>query len=275
MSIRCSFMDNTVYGADDINFALSRLTTQGISLFGYSDEDNPLLSLNNAVASLTESGVELYNTSACKVSYDSANNTFSILPGTAFMFDGSFISIDSEPYDITQSITEIRKSSENVITVYLYRNTPSNTIEIKLTDDSTQIDSEKSVILAEISNNNKILDKRTFAKSKIAPASSNIISTFQFSGCNPLAIHTGKQRLRATYTQIFEGAKYCFFAGEILEIQRIQTEDGTGLEFKQCVKAADDNRCYVAFNLINGSLYLWIYTPAANIHVYSSDIYVF
>lgn len=275
MSIRCSFMDNAVYGADDINFALSRLTTQGISLFKYSDGDNPLLSLNNAMAELADAGVELYNTEACKVSYDKENKTFSILPGTAFMFDGSFISIEGESYDITQQITEIRKTSENVITVYFYRNVPSNTIEIMLTEDSAQIDTNKSIILADISKDNKILDKRTFAKSKIAPASSNIVSKFHSPGFNMLAIHTGNRRLRETYTQVFEGARYCYYGGEIIKIQRVQTEDGSELTYTRCTSAASDTRCYIAFNLINGTLYLWGYTTFQNIDAHASDIYVF
>ena len=61
MSLKKSFMDNEIYGADDINFALSRLTTQGVSLFKYNDGDNPLVSLNNALAEMASPGVDLYN----------------------------------------------------------------------------------------------------------------------------------------------------------------------------------------------------------------------
>ena len=57
MSIKCSFMDNQIYGAEDINLIFSKLTMQGISLFAYDDGDNPLLSLNQAVASFVNPGV--------------------------------------------------------------------------------------------------------------------------------------------------------------------------------------------------------------------------
>ena len=40
MSVIYSFMDDSVYGADDINKTFSKLTTQGVSLFKYNNGDN-------------------------------------------------------------------------------------------------------------------------------------------------------------------------------------------------------------------------------------------
>ena len=124
MSIIYGFMDNCLYGADDINQTFSKLTTQGVSLFNYTDGDNPLVSLNNAVSAHTMPGVEMYNTNACKVIYDTENEKFFISPGNAFMIDGSTITVDSEEYDITERVLEQRKSGIGDIWVCFNRNFP-------------------------------------------------------------------------------------------------------------------------------------------------------
>ena len=160
MSIKCSFVDDVSYGADDINYALSRLTTQGVSLFKYTDGDNPLLSIENAIASYTNPGVDSYNGNSCKVVLNSAATRFLISPGTTFMPDGSFISIDAQ-YDITDIVTKARAGSTNSVTVYFYRNVSGNTIDIRASQNAADADAKKSVVLAEISGSNVITDKRS------------------------------------------------------------------------------------------------------------------
>lgn len=270
MSIRYSFMDNTAYGASDINYALSRLTTQGVSLFKYSDGDNPLLALNNATAAIADVGVDLYNVDACKVTY--TNSCFSILPGTAFMADGAFITILDEAYDITSMVTEHMKNAQNKLTVCFYRSVANNDIEIKLITDDEEIDGD-AVILAEIFLDNSILDKRTFAKSKIAPASGNIVQKFHCDAYSIMYIDDDYRNMKASYSGVFEGASYCFYGGKVFEIQRQANKED--LKLTRCETAGDDSRCYVAFNLLNGTLQLWVHSGANYISVKESDIYVF
>jgi|GEM_PF-3755803 len=273
MSIRYSFMDNTAYGAEDINYALSRLTTQGVSLFNYSDGDNPLIALNDAVAAIAEPGVEYFNTNACLVTYDSENSQFLIQPGTAFMADGSFITIEDNPYDITDTVNELRKSEEGTLTVYFLRNVSKNCIEIRVTASAPE--EENTVSLAQILSDGSVLDLRSFARSKIAPASGNIVTKLSQKAFSVKNSQKGASGLRAEFPGIFEGASYCFYGGIVTKIQRVATTDGSELELTRALYASEDSRIYIAFNMINGKLQLWVYTEAVGTTVYSSNIYVF
>ena len=275
MSVRYSFMDNASYGAEDINYALSRLTTQGVSLFQYSDGDNPLIALNDAVAAMASPGVEYYNTDACLLTYDSANSLFKILPGTAFMADGSFITIEDDAYNITDAVTNLRKTEDGKLYVYFYRNVPMNCIEIRV--EATEIPTDENALpIGEILPNNKVFDLRKIARAKIAPAGGNIVTKFTYPSYEVRYTDTGSYRLRAEQANIFEGASYCYYANQVFKLQRVSTTDGTGLEFNQAEYAAsNDPRVYVAFNLVNGKLQLWAYTTHTYIPVNPSTVYVF
>ena len=267
-------MDNQTYGADDLNFMLSRLTTQGVSLFRYSDGDNPLLSLNDAVSSFTEPGVDFFNIDACKVVHDNTLDSFKISNGTAFMYDGSFISFEDNGYDLTPQVLALRKESDDTIWVYLYRDIPQNNINVILTTDDAQIDEEKSVILASINKNNEVFDLRTFSKTKIAPSSSNIVKIDETPQFIAFSSHTGATRLRATFKQVFDGAKYCYCYNQIFEIQKIATETGDELDYVHAPLASGEG-LYVAFNLYNGELQLWATGALRGTNTLSSPLYIF
>lgn len=277
MSLKKSFMDNEVYGADDINFAFSRLTTQGVSLFKYTSEtDNPLVSLNNAVAEFASPGVEMYNTGSCMVVYDGDTGKFSVAAGTAFMQDGSFISIEDNAEDITSLIAEARENISGSLNVFFYRDTQNNTIEIKVQSKETALDEEKSVLLAEISADNAIMDMRTFSQAKIAPAGSNIVQTIDIPSYRINAEDSGTMRMRGEFNNIFHGASYCFYNGTIVPIQKIETSDGSELSYVHCIRADNnDHRCYVAFNLKGTTLQIWMYTTATYINAQACTVYVF
>lgn len=277
MSLKKSFMDNEVYGADDINFAFSRLTTQGVSLFNYTGEnDNPLVSLNDAVAAMASPGVEMYNTDSCKVTYDSSTEKFSVAAGTAFMPDGSLITVEDNAEDITDIITEARESTTGTLNVFFYRNTPNNTIEIKAQDKGTALDNEKSVLLAEVSADNKVMDMRTFSQAKIAPASGNIIQTIEVPACKLRASDTNEMHMRKEFENVFHGASYCLYNGTLVPVQKIDTADGAELTYEHCTQAnPDDHRCYAAFNMKGTTLQLWMYTTATYIDTQACNAYVF
>lgn len=275
MSIKCSFVDDVSYGADDINYALSRLTTQGVSLFKYTDGDNPLLSIENAIASYTNPGVDSYNGNSCKVVLNSAATRFLISPGTAFMPDGSFISIDAQ-YDITDIVTKASAGSTNSVTVYFYRNVSGNTIDIRASQNAADADAKKSVVLAEISGSNVITDKRSYAKSKLCITTPNIVQSFSCPAISSISpYHEGRTRLRSTHTGIFEGARYVIDAGTVFNIQSVTTTTGDELTYKQSPMAANDNRIYAAYNLIDGVLERWVYLTGPSTGLYASTLYVF
>ena len=264
MGISYKFMDDCSYGADDINSVFSKLTTQGVSLFNYSDNDNPLIELNTAVSNFTNPGIEYYNINACMLSYtepdsDNTFGTFEILPGNAFMYDGSIITIDDNRYDFTDQIRSLRLLSDDDIYVYFYRNVPYNTIDIMVTCDTSQLENEETVLLGIINSENKITDKRSFATSKIAPCFGNIvIFGHTDTGVNVRPVETGASRLRFTFKNIFPGAKYFSIWNKCLTIQQIETVTGDELSYDEY--PTEFATVYVAVNRVGPDLQLWMYT---------------
>ena len=170
MAVERLFLDNVVYGAEDVNKAFSRLTTQGVSLF--QNTGAPLTDLNTAVSNLVESGVALYNIDACKVV--KTDGEYQILPGTAWMADGSCITIADDPYHL-----DITSGAEQY--VYFRGNAPMNTIDIAVSGSGFPQD---AVPLALVAANGTVSDRRIYAKTKVAPATGNIViekQTGQFS----------------------------------------------------------------------------------------------
>ncbi|MDY3928592.1 MAG: hypothetical protein SOZ34_04420 [Clostridia bacterium] len=279
MGVSYKFMDNCSYGADDINSVFSKLTTQGVSLFNYSDNDNPLLTLNEAVSSFTTSGVEYYNTKACMLSYtepDSNNlfGTFEILPGNAFMYDGAIITIDENKYNFTDTVRSLRQISDDDIYVYFYRDIAYNTIDIKVTYDTSQLEDQNTVLLGIINSENKITDKRTFATSKIAPCSSNIVLQNKIeSGADLRQVDTGAERLRYTITNVFPGAKYILGNNHLYTIQQIDTETGDELSYDSV--ATQLNTLYVAANRVGTDLQIWMYVSKGSVDIVFFNYIIF
>lgn len=256
MSVIYSFMDNSLYGADEINQTFSKLTTEGVSLFNYTDGDNPLVSLNDAVAGFIQPGIELYNVDACKVKYDKENDKFTIGTGNAFMIDGSSITIDSQDYDITQRVYELRKLNEGDIWVSFYRNIPENCIDIIVDTDDTYFNSEYSVPLAKISADNSVFDKRIYAKTKLAPCSANVINTVTVSCGQLISTDTGDMLKRAVIKEVFPGATKVYVAFNLHDIQRV--ESGEELVYKRAWPDRYGETHYVAFNMTDEGLEIWM-----------------
>lgn len=162
MGYVCKFLDNESYSAQDVNDAFARLTTEGVSLF--TDSGNTLEDLNTAISELTDAGVDSFNADACRVTR--AEGTYKLMPGTAFMPDGSMIIIDGDGEEL-----EIPGSKMSYIC--FYRNSAKNTIEISVSSDDVLYSRANSVPLAVIGANGEITDTRIFAKSKLAPCSGN------------------------------------------------------------------------------------------------------
>ena len=269
MGISYKFMDDCSYGADDINSVFSKLTTQGVSLFNYSDNDNPLIDLNTAVSNFTTSGIEYYNTDSCKLSFISPDDenpfgTFEILPGNAFMYDGSIITIDDNKYDITEQVHSLRLLTNDNIYVYFYRNVPYNSIDILVTNDTSQLELQETVLLGIIDSENKITDKRSFATSKIAPCSGNIVLFGKYDGeFRVIPANTGADRLRFTIKDVFPGAKYVFIRDLCLTIQDVNTATGDELTYTDYPTQLAT--VHMAANRIGNDVQIWMYTINASV----------
>lgn len=259
MSVIYSFMDNCSYGADEVNQTFSKLTTEGVSLFNYTNSDNPLVALNNATEGFVTPGVESYNINACKVMYDAENDKFMIGVGTAFMVDGSTITIDSEYYDITETVKELQKGSSDDIWVCFYRNIPQNSIDISVDVNDYYFNSQYSVPLAKISSDNLVADKRKVACSKIAPCSANVIQYEDFSCGSINYKQTGSLRRKQVYPNVFPGATKVFLNGVLRDIQRVDTQTGDELVFERAWYKGVQNDVVIAFNMTGEGLEVWAY----------------
>ncbi len=261
MGYTCQLMSNKTYSAQDINKIFSMLTTQGVSLFNYTQGDNPLIDINTAVANFTTPGVEFYNSDACKVTYNDTDDSFMILKGNAFMIDGSSISIDEEGYDITEEIKTIRKNSTNLIYVYFYRDVASNVVDICVTDDSSELESTAVVKLAEINSDGNIFDLRTFAKTKLAPCTSNIFETVNLGTFRISSKITTPGCLYATATCGIVFPTYVYAWNKLFDVQSINTTDGTELNYLHIDRPIGS--FYAAFNYVNDELQLWAYSKSS------------
>ncbi len=261
MSVIYSFMDNCSYGADEINQTFSKLTTQGVSLFNYTNGDNPLIALNDALKGFTTPGIEMYNADACKVIYDEESDTFTIAPGNAFMSDGSTITIDSEAYDITEKVLEMRKLTNGDVWVCFYRNIPKNCIDISVESDDTVFNSEYSVPLAKISQKNSVVDMREFAKTKLAPCSANVMHEVTINLGTLIYHDTGYKLRRTIIKNVFPGATKVFLNGVVRNIQRVDIEAGESLTYERAWYPTVSSSVKIAFNMTGEGLEVWASQP--------------
>ncbi len=154
MGYKYSFVDNEIYGTDDINAVISRLTTKGVAVCpeGRSVVD----AMNQVVSELAEPGVE-FDTGSLKVSADGDN--IKIARGTAFFDDGVCFMVDDEGITLP-----MQKGTY----VYLYRDGNRNSCYPCQEEELPQ---SGYVLLAQISGDGVVSDKREFAVSKLAPNS--------------------------------------------------------------------------------------------------------
>lgn len=158
-----SFMDNAVYGADDINAAFARLTTKGVSL--YKDNSGSVTvaqELNHAFANYASRGVEIYNPTACMV-IKKSDGSFAVKPGTAIMGNGSMVTVTEE------EVLSVSASGTHYI--YFDVNTAFNRIDLVCSEKPPS--GSDFVMLASVESG-KVVDRREFAKTKLAPSLANL-----------------------------------------------------------------------------------------------------
>lgn len=163
MGYKCSFMDNQIYSAQDINERFSMMFTSGVSL---GESGNVLADLNGITEEIVTSGVL---PDACRI--EKTDSGYKISAGTAIMEDGSAISFDAEGY-------EFSAESGVYSYVYLVRNEPQNTIDIVV---SQVLPEGEYVPLGEITQDGNVLDRRKYANLKINSYQSDTLRNFEKS----------------------------------------------------------------------------------------------
>lgn len=157
MPYESTFHDNATYGASDVNAALAQLVTSGIADPFTDGVPYNASKLNGIIYAVSAAGVVPETDTACKCILNADAHTVRISAGTAFFADGSRITFDMEGE--TLPYTPGRKQY-----VYLLAAPEENRCYPVC---SAAEPSGDYVMLAEISADGTLTDRRTYAKGKL------------------------------------------------------------------------------------------------------------
>lgn len=186
MAINYSFVDSALYGTDDINSIAQKLTGAGIMPFLTKDSYN-VSDLNAVTSALVETGVQL-NGCVCSVENPgTAEMIVRIEKGIVFFESGVSLTVDGDGYVIA-----VMPNKSGYVYAY-YR--PSLQKADIVFEENLPTDGEY-VLLAEVLENGSIMDKRTYAKSKIATMGKNVSLNVPFTPMEKILIQEsgGTQR---------------------------------------------------------------------------------
>ena len=164
MAITYSFADNTVYGTEDINDITKSLVGAGVAPF-VSKESYNVSDLNALTEALVGAGVQM-DGCMCTV-HDKETQYMAVLvaQGVVFFENGVRLAIDSDGYMV--SVTPNTAGF-----IYAYYNKALQTADIMFAESLPE--NGEVVLLAEISAEGELRDKREFAQSKIATLGRNL-----------------------------------------------------------------------------------------------------
>ena len=157
MGYKFSFADDTLYSAEDINNITKRLVSKGVADSFADGVAYNVTQLNNITKTLGNKGVVPEDNTTLKVVKTDDGN-IKIMPGSAFMESGAVFTCDSDGYVFAETPT-----GDNY--VYIEDNEALNAIRPVMS--SSLPVSYDYVLLALVSYDGKITDKRTYAKGKL------------------------------------------------------------------------------------------------------------
>ncbi len=163
MGFKCNFLDNEIYGADDVSEAFSRIMSSGV--MAYQDKDTVASSLNEMTSELIKSGVTEYS----GMQVTALDDGILIAPGTAFFESGVSVVVD-------ENGERLEREAKEAGYVYFLYEPELNLVAPKF---SESLPDKDIVPLAFISEDNTITDIRHYAKSKVALNSKN--NYFEYS----------------------------------------------------------------------------------------------
>ncbi|MBR2452585.1 MAG: hypothetical protein IKB32_00845 [Clostridia bacterium] len=180
MGISYSFIDNSIYGPDDINDITKSLTGAGIAPFISKDSYN-VSDLNEMTSALVGSGVQL---GGCLCSIENAGTAdmiATVAQGIVFFESGVRLTVDENGY-----VLPITPNTAGHIYAHY---SPSLQKADIIFGMELPADGE-SVPLAEVLADGRLLDKRIFAQSKVATFGKNISLSVPFVSIDPVLIRT-------------------------------------------------------------------------------------
>ncbi len=182
MGYKYSFVDNAEYGATDVNDAIKKLVSAGVEDPFTDGLPYNASKLNDVIYAVASDGVvpESNITLKCSISANE-ENTVLVNPGTAFFANGSTITIDSEGEKLTYTPGVVNY-------VYLLAS-PSENRNYPVC--STTAPSGDFVMLAEITTDGTLTDKRKYAKGKLPGYCSNFNTTMHYKKILELPLVNG------------------------------------------------------------------------------------
>ncbi|MBS7297523.1 MAG: hypothetical protein KIG65_00420 [Eubacteriales bacterium] len=162
MSYKCSFLDNEVYGAEDVSGAFSKLISGGVLL--YPETDTVAQSMNELNSEVVSGGVAAYDNLDVHITETGAI----VEKGVAFFESGVCVEVDSDGAAI---------DFEDGKSVYIYfaYYPELNSVVLKATEELPEGD---IVALAHINNEKIITDMRSYATAKVAINTANTYHDF-------------------------------------------------------------------------------------------------
>ncbi len=166
MAITYSFVDNQTYGAEDINEITKNLVGSGVAPFP-TKESYLLSELNYLTEALVESGTSL---NGCKCSI--SGNVITVDTGIMYFDSGVRLTVDDEKYSLSVPINTAGY-------IFGYYSPAEQLAGINFATELPR--TGEYVLLAELSADGKITDRRTIARSKIASLGANVTVDTQFN----------------------------------------------------------------------------------------------
>ena len=202
MGYKCSFLDNEVYGADDVSAAFSRLLSGGV--LPYPETEAVLDALNELTSEVIGSGVSEFG----GLEVTRTETGAKVGAGAAFFESGVAVAVDSE--GVTVDFEE-----ETPVYIYFIYHPEFNSVLLKASEEVPEGD---TVVLAHIDATGKITDKRSYATAKVAINTSNIYHDFSIHH-SKFAYHydNAAPTSRTVYTMPHNGFRYLLLKGAEME----------------------------------------------------------
>ena len=271
MAITYSFADNIVYGTEDVNDITKSLVGAGVAPF-VSKSSYKVSDLNAMTSALVGAGVQLDGCKCTLLNVGTQNMAVFVSQGIVFFENGVRLAVDSDGYTLAVS-------PNTAGTIYACFNQALQTADIMFADSLPN--SGDFVQLAEISVEGELIDKRTFARSKIATLGRNLTFDGKLTdrerylyeedstaGEGRYAIMEAKVDLSKFRKKFINGRPKC---GGVFDIdakqfvfshQRITTYDDVLYNTKKLITGA--NAIEYGFDILDGVLIYYAYCSPLN-----------
>ncbi len=175
MGIKYSFVDNEIYGTEDVNDIVGCLTGAGVAPF-LSKDSYSASDLNSLTEALVAEGTSL---DGCKCTIENANTAdmqVNVAQGIVFFESGVRLIVDGDGY-----LLAVQPNTAGYVCAH-YSSALQRADIVFVSELPTD---GEYVLLAEVSADGKVVDRRIYAKSKIATMGRNVLWERPFEAITP------------------------------------------------------------------------------------------